>query len=81
MFKEYYLYLLENIIFQDKMLIENDKNLKKINKNTIEFNQSFNERILNVENKLDKYIDRINTLNILMVGIFFLQVCIMLRIF
>ena len=78
MFTQYYtIYILKNMSFQNKLILELYNKEKQLEENIV----ILKEQINSVEVKLNHYIDMLNIMNIMLVGSFFLQVCILFKLF
>ena len=76
MFKEYYIHILKNILYQDKILLKNNLILKNINDSMI----ANTEIITKMETKLDKLIQQFEFINLFLVCLFILQIVLLFKI-
>ena len=77
MIHQYYTYVLKNMSFQNKLILEIYNKEKHLEDNFF----VLKEQMSSVEKKLNIYIEMINIMNIILVGLFFLQVCILFKLF
>lgn len=77
MIDQYYIHVLKNMSFQNKLILEIYNKEKQLEDNFF----VLKEQMSSVEKKLNYYIDMINIMNIILVGSFFLQLCILFKLF
>ena len=77
MIDQYYIHVLKNMSFQNRLILEIYNKEKQLEDNFF----VLKEQMSSIEKKLNYYIDMINIMNIILVGSFFLQLCILFKLF